>query len=169
MDRPDELPPIQTSLRDERQEAIDAVLRLAEERELQRWAPFPSFRRRPTVRRVVATSVVVVVALALWLVPQPWLEPEPVPSTPAEQLRDGLRIVVGSTALRVADFRSRRGRLPDVLRELGEAPEGVTYERLDARHFLVRGVAGPHNAEYDSREPLADFVGDAWSRLREAP
>src|SRR5688572_6559885 len=114
----------------ERLRALEEVLRDQARREVLRDVAYR--RSGPSLRRRVVSTVLVVAALMVWFLPIPGFRASiPFPLPPEEE-QAGLRLATWVQAQQVEAFRQRRGRLPDVLREAGEAMPGMNYERLDA-------------------------------------
>lgn len=103
--------------------------------------------------------VLYLVALYVWFAAPSWLAPSPPPPVPPERVDAGLRMAVYLQAEQIRVFRDDRGRLPDALDETGEALPGIRYDRIDARTYRLRGIAG--TLAYESTDSLDTFVRDA--------
>ena len=148
----------------ERQRAIEKVLRDQAHRQMLR--DVASRGRRPSLAFRIVARTLAVAALVAWLIPVPGLQPEiPFPLPPAEE-ETGLRLTTWVQAQQVEAFRQRRGRLPDVLRETGEPLTGMTYERVDAHTYQLRGETGHVSITWLSRDTLDTRLHDAATRLR---
>ena len=123
----------------ERQRALEEVLRDQARREVLR-----EIAHRDTgasLRLQLITSVLVVAALLVWLIPVPGFRASiPFPLAREEE-EAALRLATWVQAQQVEAFRQRRGRLPDVLREAGEPLPGMTYERIDAGTYRLSGAS----------------------------
>ncbi|MBW3533695.1 MAG: hypothetical protein KY453_00540 [Gemmatimonadetes bacterium] len=148
-------------------ETADLVAQVLEEQKLredaqQRKAP-PSRARS----RVAAISLPLLATFSfyLWFATPAWVtptQPDPVSVAEAEA---GLRVAMYFQAQRIESFRQAQGRLPDELAETGAAPPEMRYERLDARTYHLSGTSRGTTLTYDSSQPLAEFAGDALTRL----
>lgn len=91
------------------------------------------------------------------------------PTAPApvsqEKVEESLRVAIYMTAKQVQAFQDQTGRLPDDLREVGEAREGLEYHRVDARTYRLVASRGEQTVLYDSTQSLEDFVGAAVERF----
>lgn len=162
MDDPLELsrrrPPerLEPSAEEERDAAVEAVLRLVEER-LE--AQAAARRARPVVTpvRAALAAVSLVLAAVAWAVPESWIGPAALPDVDPVAVESGLRLAMAAQVERIRIFRSDRGRLPDALRETGVPPDGLEYRRLDARSYLLRGRAEGVVVEYRSGDSLAEL------------
>jgi hypothetical protein len=114
----------------------------------------------------VAAAVLVVAAILLWVAPVPGFRAEiAFPLPPAEE-RAALEVATWVQAQQVEAFRQRRGRLPDVLRETGEALPGMTYERLDAQRYRLSGATERSTVTWNSSDTLDTQLRNRVARLR---
>lgn len=143
----------------ERQRAIEEVLRDQARREVLRDIAYRI--PRASLRTRVAAAVLLGLALLSWLLPIPFLEPGiPFPLPPAEET-SGLRLATYLQAQQVEAFRQSSGRLPDVLREVGETIPGMTYERIDASTYRIVGATERTTVRWVSTDSLGALLGDA--------
>jgi len=143
----------------ERMRAIEEVLRDQARREVLRDI---AYRRPYTSLRIrVAAAALAAVALVAWVFPVPGLQPDiPFPVPPADE-EAGLRLATYIQAQQVEAFRQTSGRLPDVLRETGEPLPGMTYQRLDARTYRLRGQTERAVVEWTSSDSVPTLLGKA--------
>ena len=149
----------------ERMRVVEAVLRDQARREVLRDIAY----RRPSasLRTRVVAGVLGLVALAAWTLPLPVFQPDiPFPLPPAEE-EGALRIATYIQAQQVEAFRLSSGRLPDQLRETGEALPGITYEKLDARTYTLNGATERTSIRWISSDSAAALLGETGAeRLR---
>jgi hypothetical protein len=161
-----EPPPDRTSLSDEneRQRAIEGVLRDQARREVLRQSAYrPS---GPSLRLRVVAGVLALVALIAWIAPVPGLRPDiPFPMPPARE-EAGLHLAAWIQVQQIEAFRQRRGRLPDGLRQTGEAIPGMYYERVDAQTYVLKGETERVSMEWTSSDTLDARLREAAARLR---
>lgn len=93
-----------------------------------------------------------------WIAPT---TPEPIAQ---ERVDDGLRMAIVLAVRQVEAFEDQRGRLPDNLREIDFARDGLEYERIDARTYRVRASRDSASITYDSTQSLSEFASDAVER-----
>lgn len=144
---------------DDRARMLAEVVADAEAREIfQRVAT-----RKPgvTVRKTLATLVLVVAAVVVWVWQPPFLASPAPPTRTPEQVEAALRFAVTLQAERLLERRAANRRLPDLLREAGDTLPGLTYERPDGGSFILEGRSDDVTVRYSSRSDLADFLGDA--------
>lgn len=162
------IPPPKDALSDERvrELVLAEVLMDTEQREVEArtWAPPRSVSRG----RIATSLVLVAVATWLWVSPPALLSPA-APSGPSiERVEAGLRVSLALQADRIEAFRARYGRLPDQLREVGEPPAGVSYVRVDAGTYLLRGREGDTTVRWEGGvESMEMLMENALRTLRE--
>ncbi len=128
-------------------------------------------REEPTVgrtrQRVVAVSLPLAGAFScyLWFGNPAWVAPNVPDPVTTETAEAGLRIAMFFEAQKIENFRRENGRFPDTLEETGSAPPEMTYERIDARTYLLVGESRGVTLTFNSEEPLQQFLGDAMAQL----
>ena len=85
---------------------------------------------------------------------------------PPEEEEAGLRLATYVQAQQVEAFRQTRGRLTDVLRETGEPLPGMTYQRMDARTYRLRGATARVSVSWISSDSLDSLLRDSARRVR---
>ena len=165
---PGSKPPLdRTSLsaEDERQRVIEDVLRDQTRREVLREGVYRASGSSQRFR--VVAGVLALAALVTWVAPVPGLRPEiPFPIPPADE-EAGVHLAAWIQAQQIEAFRQRRGRLPDVLRETGEAIPGMSYERIDAQSYMLTGETERVSVVWTSTDTLDTRLQQAAARLRE--
>ena len=149
----------------ERNKILEEVLRDQARREVLRDVVY----RRPaaSLRMRIAAGVLAAVALAMWVVPVGWLRADvEFPLTPAQE-EAGIRLAAFLQAQQIEVFRQETGRLPDILRETGEAVPGVEYRRVDARTYELTAMTERDTVRWMNSDSLPALLGDsAAARLR---
>ena len=148
----------------ERLRALEEVLRDQARREVLRDV---AYRRSGTsLRRRVVSAVLVVAALMVWFLPIPGFRASiPFPLPPEEE-QAVLKLATWVQAQQVEAFRQRRGRLPDVLREAGEAMPGMSYERIDAQTYRLSSATERVAIVWNSTDTLDTALRAAVARLQ---
>jgi len=132
--------------------------------EMRTWAP----TRSATRGRVTTAVALTVIASWLWVFPPGFLAPVEAPPPSYERVEAGLRLAVALHADKIERFRVENGRLPDELREIGDAVPGLLYTRVDASTFRLRGVEGETRILYEAGlDTMSVFMRNALSVLRE--
>ena len=85
---------------------------------------------------------------------------------PPEEEEAGLRLATYVQAQQVEAFRQTRGHLTDVLRETGEPLPGMTYQRMDARTYRLRGATERVSVSWISSDSLDSLLRDSARRVR---
>jgi hypothetical protein len=149
----------------ERNKILEEVLRDQARREVLRDVAY----RRPSasLRRRIATGVLAAIALAMWVVPVRWLRADiPFPLSPVQE-DAGIRVAAFLQAQQIEVFRQETGRLPDILRETGEAVPGVEYRRIDARTYELTAMTERDTVRWLNSDSIPALLGDsAAARLR---
>jgi hypothetical protein len=162
------IPPPKDALSDERvrELVLAEVLMDTAQREVEArtWAPPRSASRG----RIATSLMLTAIAAWLWVFPPAFLAPAP-PSRPSyERVEAGLRVSLALQADRIERFRAENGRLPDQLREVGEPPTGVSYTRLDAQTYLLRGREGDTTIRWEGGvQSMELLMENALRTLRE--
>jgi len=148
----------------ERERVIAEVMRDQVRREVLREVAYRP--RGASLRLRIAAAVLVAAALVVWFLPIPGFRARiPFPLPPAEEAAR-LQLATWVQAQQVEAFRQQRGRLPDVLRELGETLPGMTYERLDAETYRLSGSTERTAFTWLSTDTLDARTRAAADRLR---
>jgi len=131
--------------------------------EMRTWEP-----ARTTTRARIATAfALTAVAVWLWVAPPAFLAvPEAAPPS-YERIEAGLRLAVWLNADKVEQFRIENGRLPDALREVGDAHPGVYYTRVNANFYRMQAAAGDTRILHESDDEITVKVRNALTVLRE--
>lgn len=152
---------------DERTKERADILREVMEDQARR-AASESREERSSGRRLVRGVYALALVLCgyVWIGSPSWLTVQgPPPPSPAEQ-EDALRLTIYVQAQQIESFRSREGRIPSSLEEVGARLSGVHYQRTGPTHYRLTGVNDEVTLVYDSSDSLRDFVGDSGEILR---
>ena len=145
-------------------EAFDTVLKTqAEEREAERAAAEASRRGRGVSRLliVVCTTLLVFIAVYLYVERPDWVFPAPPPPESVAVREASLRIMVANAAQHVERFHQQTGKWPTTLQQAGAHGAGIRYERTGGGYRL-EGESGEVRVRFDSAEPLARFIGNSF-------
>lgn len=104
--------------------------------EMRTWAP----ARSTTRGRIAAAFGLAAVAVWMWVAPPAFLAVAEAPPPSYERIEAGLRLAVALQSEKIERFRVENGRLPDHLREVGDAHPGLYYRRVDATTYRIHGV-----------------------------
>jgi len=148
-----------------REIVVAEVLMDTEQRAIERRTRDPG---RTTTRGRIATAVVLsVVAIWMWVLPPSFLSVQEAPPPSYERVEAGLRLAMALHADKVEQFRTENGRLPDELREIGDAYPGLYYRRMNANVFRIHGVEGETRILYEAGDSMSVIVRNALTVLRE--
>lgn len=131
--------------------AAALVAEFAEEKRVEVRAIAEAERKRN--RRLpgwVAGSLAGAACLAAWFVPLPGTTPQPPALPPATFVMSSGRLTLTLAARRVEAFRARHGRLPVLLADAQAAADGIQYQRLTEKDFVLRLTANGTTLSYES-------------------
>ncbi len=150
-----------------RELVLAEVLRDTEMRQVERevWTPPPG----TTAPRIVLAALTTVVAAWLWIFPPAFLQPPGVVQPSLERVEAGLQVAVALQVDRIEQFRRETGRLPDRLDEAGEPLPGMTYTRVNAQVFRLRGRKAESVILYESGDSMTVLMRNALRTLRDTP
>jgi hypothetical protein len=120
-------------------------------------AAVPAHRPKPLAPQLIALAVSTVLAVYVWFGSPAWLSPDPVPLPSLADEGSVVRASVWLGAQQVEAFLSRNGRVPGS-QEVGPLPPGVSYERLDARQYILAGRGDRIGITYASGQPQDDLL-----------
>jgi len=144
--------------------AFDIVLKTqAEEREAERAAAEARRRGRGVSRllMVVCTTILVFIAVYLYVERPDWVFPAPPPAESLAVREASLRIMVANMAQHVERFHQQTGQWPATLGQAGAHGAGVRYERTGTGYRLL-GENGDVRVRFESTEPLGRFIGNSF-------
>ena len=145
-------------------EAFDTVLKTAaEERELQRAAAEARRRNRGLSRllMVICTTIVVFVAVYLYVERPAWAFPTPSAPESTAVRQASLRISVANAVQHVERYRQQHGTLPVTLEQSGANGAGLSFHPTTAGYQVVGEDEGVRVA-YTSGESLTRFIGNSF-------
>lgn len=144
----------------ERARALTAVLR---DQAMRAEAAREVVVRRHRRRRVRLGALVVAwVAMAyVWLASPSWTRIKPPPEQTIASEARSLRLNVFLESQAIESYRLERGRLPDVLKQVGPPLPGMEYRLKDSRSYEIQGRSSRVRLRYESEQPPLDFVGGA--------
>ena len=152
------------STESERAAMIASVLRDQETRKgIRALTPGPA--PRPVLPRFLVLALSTVLAAYVWLVPPGWVGPDPVPAPPIGVEGATLRLEIFIQAQAIENYRLENGRTPGFLNEVGPPRPGITYRRVDADTYLLKGQSERLQLTYSSQDPLAPFLGSSGESL----
>lgn len=152
-------------------EAFDTVLKTqAEMREAERAAEEARRRGRGVSRllMVVCTTILVFIAVYLYVERPDWVFPAPPPPESLAVREASLRIMVANAAQHVERFHQQTGDWPATLEQAGAHGGGVRYER-NGTGYQLQGENGGVRVRFDSAEPLARFIGNSFDIIVRRP
>lgn len=120
-------------------------------------AAAPALRPKPLAPQLLALGVSTLLAVYVWFGSPAWLSADPLPLPPLAEEGSVVRASVWLGAQQVEAFRRRNGRVPGS-QEVGPLPPGVSYERLDARHYILAGRGDRIGVTYASGQPQDDLL-----------
>ena len=144
---------------EERARALAAVLRDQEDRAAATLEAEARRARRARVRTGVLAALWIGMAW-LWLADPTWWRVDPPPAPPPAAEARALRAGMYLQAQRIEAYRRARGRLPDVLEDVGPPLPGMTYERRDSRSYDLRGTSPRIRVTYRSERPARALLDD---------
>ena len=151
-------------------DAFDTVLKTqAAEREAER-AAAAALQNRGASRllMVLCTTIVVFLAVYLYVERPEWVFPAPPPPESQAVREASLRIMMANAAQHLDRFRHQTGRWPASLEEAGAHGRGIFYERT-AAGYRLQGQTGQVRLWLDSSEPLPRFVGNSFEIISRRP
>lgn len=145
-------------------EAFDTVIKTAaEEREIERLAAEARRRGRGASRLllVVCTTILVFVAVYLYVERPEWVFPPAAQPESAAVREASLRISLANAAQHVERYRQLRGELPATLAQAGAYGAEISYHRTTAGYQL-EGEDGGVRVSFTSGQSLARFIGNSF-------
>jgi len=151
-------------------DAFDTVLKTqAAEREAERAAAAALRSRGPSrLLMVLCTTVVVFLAVYLYVERPEWVFPAAAPPESPAVREASLRIMMANAAQHLDRYHHQTGRWPATLAEAGAHAAGIAYERTSAGYRL-QGESGQVTLRLDSAEPLAQFIGNSFEVISRRP
>jgi hypothetical protein len=77
-----------------------------------------------------------------------------------------LRLGMAMQFQRIDRYRQANGRLPQSLDEVGAPMQGITYERVGADQFVLRGRNGGVSLTLRSTDPVREFVANSYTVIQ---
>lgn len=151
-------------------DAFDTVLQTqAADREAER-AAAAALRNRGASRllMVLCTTIVVFLAVYLYVERPDWVFPAPPPPESQAIREASLRIMMANAAQHLERFHHQTGRWPASLEEAGAHGAGISYQQTSSGYRLL-GQDGPTELWLDSSEPLPKFVGNSFEIISRRP
>lgn len=151
-------------------EAFDTVLKTqAAEREAER-AAAEALRNRGASRllMVLCTTIVVFLAVYLYVERPEWVFPAPPPAESEAVREASLRIMMANAVQHLERYHHQTGRWPATLEEAGAHGAGISYERTSSGYRL-QGQSGQIRLHFESSEPLARFIGNSFEVISRRP
>lgn len=105
-------------------------------------------------------AVLALISIWLWAFRPPVLSPES-PSIPLAYQEAGLRMEMFIRVNEIQRFLSENGRLPKLLSEVGDSPEGMQYVPATGGTFTLSGRSRDITVYYNSTQSLSNLLADA--------
>jgi hypothetical protein len=112
---------------------------------------------RPLGPQLIALAASTLLAVYVWFGSPAWLGPDPAPLPPLAEEGSAVRTAVWLGSQQVEAFRAKNGRVPGS-QEVGPLPPGVSYERLDARRYILAGRGDRIGVTYAAGQPQEDLL-----------
>jgi hypothetical protein len=147
-------------------EAFDQVIKADAE---QRGKPADLRRQRKWVLHPVAMLALLVLFGTvgyLGAVRPAWLFERGMPPENAALQDASLRLGMAMQYQRIDRYRQANGRLPQSLDEVGAPMQGITYERVGADQFVLRGRNGTVSLTLRSTDPVREFVANSYTVIQ---
>jgi hypothetical protein len=96
----------------------------------------------------------------------PWLFERGMPPENAALQDASLRLGMAMQFQRIDRYRKANGRLPQSLGDVGAPMQGITYERVGADQFVLRGRNGTVSLTLRSTDPVREFVANSYTVIQ---
>ena len=147
-------------------DAFDQVIKADAE---QRGKPADRRRQRKWLLHPIAMLALLVLFGTigyLGVVRPPWLFERGMPPENATLQDASLRLGMAMQYQRIDRYRQANGRLPQSLDDVGAPMQGITYERVGADQFVLRGRNGTVSLTLRSTDPVREFVANSYSVIQ---
>lgn len=115
---------------------------------------------------VLALFVLVATVAYIGIARPPWLFERGMPPENAALQDASLRLGMAMQYQRVDRYRQANGRLPQSLDEVGAPMQGISYERVGADQFVLRGRNGAVSLTLRSTDPVREFVANSYTVIQ---
>ncbi len=162
-------PPAPGAPTPEKQALLDAFDQVIKADAEQRGKPAERSRQRKWLLHPVAMLALLVLFTTvgyLGFVRPPWLFDRGAPPENAAVQDASLRLGMAMQYQRLERFRQANGRLPQSLAEVGEPMQGISYERVGADQFVLRGRNGGVSLQLRSTDSVRDFVANSYTVIQ---
>jgi hypothetical protein len=147
-------------------DAFDQVIKADAE---QRGKPVERGRQRKWLLHPVAMLALLVLfgtTAYLGAVRPAWLFDRGMPPENAALQDASLRLGMAMQYQRIDRYRQANGRLPQSLDDVGAPMQGITYERVGADQFVLRGRNGAVSLTLRSTDPVREFVANSYTVIQ---
>lgn len=147
-------------------DAFDQVIKADAE---QRGKPADRRRQRKWLLHPIAMLALLVLFGTigyLGAVRPPWLFERGMPPENAALQDASLRLGMAMQYQRIDRYRQANGRLPQSLDDVGAPMQGITYERVGADQFVLRGRNGTVSLTLRSTDPVREFVANSYTVIQ---
>ena len=147
-------------------DAFDQVIKADAE---QRGKPADRRRQRKWLLHPIAMLALLVLFGTigyLGVVRPPWLFERGMPPENATLQDASLRLGMAMQYQRIDRYRQANGRLPQSLDDVGAPMQGITYERVGADQFVLRGRNGTVSLTLRSTDPVREFVANSYTVIQ---
>ena len=96
----------------------------------------------------------------------PWLFDRGMPPENAALQDASLRLGMAMQYQRIERYRQTNRRLPQSLDDVGAPMQGISYERVGADQFVLRGRNGTVSLTLRSTDPVREFVANSYTVIQ---
>ena len=153
----------------EKQALLDAFDQVIKADAEQRGKPTVRERARKWILHPIALLALFVLfgtTIYLGIARPAWLFQRGMPPENAALQDASLRLGMAVQFQRIERYRQANGRLPQKLDDAGAPMQGISYQRVGADQFVLRGRNGAVALTLRSTDPIKEFVANSYTVIQ---